>query len=557
MTNDDDGGNGTNGTPPLDPRVWKRDDQIAKDAAAYLLRLGPPGADRGAGPEHTASRLPPGRAGRDEWITNVLPDPDGGGPAPLPHNLAAERQILGAILTDPQVLTEVKAQISGADFLLPAHREIWSAMLAVEARSGLVDILTVMDELGVRGTMSMLDGRESYLANLGHEVPTATAYPHYVQIVRDRSRRREVIKFGFETAGRAEDLRDSVDEIVFDSKGYLGRLANRTDKGSYPEASEAALAVWKEPLPIAVPTGLAALDVLLGGGMRAQSLVVLAGGTGAGKTSLALQLARNIAKRRSVVYFSTEISVRQLLARSAASSIGRPWNEIFGDDAAGPEVAESLFGLELRFVQTGADVNPMLAIDRITRQEGAAPIVFLDYLQDYARRANPEDRRLGTAHVTDELKEWATSASSVAIVVSSVARGFYAGNEDKAAAEFKGAPKESGDVEHDASALLFLDTEESQGDSTPCRLHLAKNRFGRTGTVGLLFDSASGVFRADPFGGLSEDQSEVIGAVRLGATTQDEVCKAVGGRKEDVRLIIRGLQARGLICKRAPFRLLP
>ncbi len=99
-----------------------------------------------------------------------------------PHNLEAERSVLGAVLIKPSAFDEVATTLQVDDFFLPAHREIFEAMLAIDKRQQPLDVIAVADELRVRGMIARLDGGEMYLLTLSNSVPTAENIGHYARL---------------------------------------------------------------------------------------------------------------------------------------------------------------------------------------------------------------------------------------------------------------------------------------------------------------------------------------------------------------------------------------
>lgn len=334
-----------------------------------------------------------------------------------------------------------------------------------------------------------------------------------------------------------------------------GNHVGKTDKPDPPPyAYEAAVHDWKRPLPAPIPTGIPTLDRIIGG-FRAESVYVLNAPTGRGKTSLAIQLVREAARTWPVVYLSSELSRRQALARFAAQLLGCSWLEVYNFEPSGMQrVAEELYRVpklrvvELRRGDVFADICA-----RVADAEGKAPLVVLDYLQHAARRLNPEDMKRATSALSDDIATYTRDNRGSALVVSSVARSFYHENENKSAIDFVGASKESGDVEFDAAASMFLDCEPCPpGGTSPARLHVSKHRFGAIGTVGLEFNGRVGIFKPDPAGALTDDQREIYEAIRSGAETIEELLESTKRRKQDVLQLVKLLVGRNLIT-RNPF----
>jgi hypothetical protein len=313
-----------------------------------------------------------------------------------------------------------------------------------------------------------------------------------------------------------------------------------------PLAAARAVEIWATPLPQPIPTPFSPLDDLLGGGLRGVNL--LAGPTGRGKSGLGLQLARKASALRPVLYASTELSERQALARTAAQVIGQPWRRLFeGDATTGQAVASALLPLKLRVVVVTSVTQLLEVLDRIAQHEGRPPFLVLDYLQGLAR--NPDgDRRLAVGALSEAITTWSRTTDGAALVVSSISRANYLGADAKNAADFVNAAKESGDVEYDASSVLFLDVPAPPlGGTSEGRLHVAKSRFGTVGTVGVIFDGPTGVFSYNPQGSLTEEQAAVFGAIRGGATSQGAIASRCCLRKATVGSVVKALLARQLI----------
>src|ERR1044071_2977999 len=110
-----------------------------------------------------------------------------------PHNLEAERSVLGGVLIKPSAFDEVATSLQIDDFFLPAHREIFEAMLAIDKRQQPLDVIAVADELRGRGMIARLDGGESYLLTLSNSAPTAENVVHYARLVKEKATLRRLI----------------------------------------------------------------------------------------------------------------------------------------------------------------------------------------------------------------------------------------------------------------------------------------------------------------------------------------------------------------------------
>src|SRR6185436_8314781 len=102
-----------------------------------------------------------------------------------PHNLEAEKSVLGSVFIKPAAFDEIATTLQVDDFFLPAHREIFDAMLALDQRRQPIDVIAVADELKTRGMLPRLEGGESYLLTLANAVPTAENSGHYGRLVKE------------------------------------------------------------------------------------------------------------------------------------------------------------------------------------------------------------------------------------------------------------------------------------------------------------------------------------------------------------------------------------
>jgi len=469
--------------------------------------------------------------------------------------LQAEESVIGACLLHPEVLPSVVKRVSVRDLTHPALSAIYEAMVECERAGRPIDPLTVAEQMRALETFDKLRAFKGtdYFIELQSKVFSVDNIEYHARMIADAALRRRLRKRLSEAIEATHTDKD-VDELV----ERVQRIADDERPGSTDDALPALASVaaqidWAQPLPPAVPTGIADLDKSIGGGLHAEGAYALVGPTGRGKTGLALQVSRAVAAHQPVLYFTSELSRRQILARAAAPILARPWSRLYGlppDEAHIITVA--LEGLRLRTVEVRRETVLADVIARVSDADGAEPFVVVDYLQHAARRLVPDDLRLATAALMDQLTEWARASRSAALILSATARGFHLGNENRTATDFVISGKESGDVEYDAAGVFFLDCAPCPpGGTSSARLHVAKSRFQGTGaTVGLRFDGALGCFAPDPEGALTEDQRDVFDAIRAGASSAEEVAKVLHKRNQHVVDMVAVLEARGMVARR-------
>jgi len=318
-----------------------------------------------------------------------------------------------------------------------------------------------------------------------------------------------------------------------------------------PFAAAAASEDWAVPLPPTIPTALRPLDIALRGGLRAESIYVLIGKTGGGKSALACQLAVGISRKRPVLYASTELGRRQVLARLAAHVLGDDWLDLW-ELADGSRIIEALADMRVRVVAMSRDTQLCDILARVADADGEPPVLVLDYLQDLSRRMGTpdDDRRLAVAGTSDEIREWARSTRSAAILISSTTRAHYhADGSDPM--ECLAAAKESGDVEQDATGTICMhsDGEPVEGGLST-RVVLAKHRFGLAPKIiGLRYLGGRGLFVEDQGASLLATEREVLQAIRDGADSVDGVRAMLHCRKNTACKVVDSLVRKGLVLR--------
>jgi replicative DNA helicase len=435
-----------------------------------------------------------------------------------PHNLEAERSALGGVLVKPLAFDEMATVLTADDFFLPAHREIFAAMMELEQRRQPIDVVSLGDELKSRGALPRLEGGSSYLITLANSVPTAENIGHYVRLVKEKATLRRLIAACAEVQSRAYGEFGSYEEFLDDAETQIFKVAQQNRRDTFQPVGELLGDVVNELQTrsmerrqiTGVPTGFTKLDEITAG-FQPENLIVVAARPGVGKTSWAINVATHAALDHGipVLIFSLEMSKFELMERMLAgearidsSRMRRgmieygDWKShiypaadrltkapILIDDSAAPNI------LELRAKTRRFRGNPKY----FPHTGGGRPplgLMVVDYLQLArglgGRREESREREI--AEISRGLKALAKDLHIPVIAVSQLNRGLER-REDKRPQ--LSDLRESGAIEQDADLILFIHREEMYGtegaERNKAELIIGKNRHGPTDTVFLTF----------------------------------------------------------------------
>src|SRR5438094_972057 len=241
----------------------------------------------------------------------------------LPHNIDAEKSVLGAILVNNENYYRVLENLRPEDFYLDAHRVIFRQMVELIERSRAIDLITIQEEL-VRAAQLESVGGITYLASLLDGIPHLINIEHYIEIIREKSLLRQMVNATnkimaecFDQAVPAEEILDRAEKALFDlseKRIKTGFVSVRDMEGSATRLLEK---LYNEREMITgVATGYVDLDRMTSG-LQRSDLIILAARPSMGKTALCLNIAQHVALRKSgkVGIFSLEMSKEQLLMR--------------------------------------------------------------------------------------------------------------------------------------------------------------------------------------------------------------------------------------------------
>src|SRR6185295_14875724 len=241
----------------------------------------------------------------------------------LPHNLEAERSVLGAILIHNEAFNFAVEIVGPGDFFRDAHRRIFEKMIALGERSDAIDLVTLKEALARSGDLEAVGG-PAYIASLVDGVPRSANVEYYARIVKEKSILRNLIVAGGRIVSTAYEASQDPDDILDQSERLIFQIAqDRLREGFVPMraiADQSLKAIERlaerRELITGLPTGYRLLDEYTSG-LQPADLIVLAARPGMGKTSFALNIAQHagLIGRRKVGIFSLEMTREQLFLR--------------------------------------------------------------------------------------------------------------------------------------------------------------------------------------------------------------------------------------------------
>lgn len=416
-----------------------------------------------------------------------------------PHSIDAEKSVLGAAMLSTEALLDVVETVKERDFYDANHREIFKAIVDLNAKNSPVDTITVSEELKRRGTLEMVGGR-AYLGALSSEIPTTANAEEYAKIVAEKSSVRKLIETasdvaakGYEGSMEATTLLDYAEQGIFE-------ISQSRHRGQYAHIKDVLLenieiidrAAQLDGGLTGITTGFKELDEKTSG-LQKSDLIILAARPAMGKTAFALTVALNAATRgnASVMLFSLEMSKEQLGQRLLAmqsrvdmqnlkkGNLQRSdWDDI--NEALG-ELSKATIHID---DTAGISIMEMKSKCRRVKAESGLDLVIIDYLQLMNPEGRADSRTQEISVISRNLKLLARELDCPVLVLSQLSRAPETRSDHR---PMLSDLRESGSIEQDADMVLFLYRDEyyNEGEAIPgdCEVILAKQRSGPTGTL--------------------------------------------------------------------------
>ncbi len=422
---------------------------------------------------------------------------------PYPHNLEAERALLGGLIADPDRMGEI-GDLATDDFYRPDHGRLFGLLKAMGAKGDKIDLVTVPERV-MAGDNAEQYGGVGYVMQLPDHAPSTANLAHYARLVREKSILRQMIEKAEGLANEAYTQPAEVDELVDKAAREMLSLGESTSSRGFRPLSVLVddefvriEQVQEERGKTGTTTGFVALDERMGG-FNPTDLVVLAARPGMGKTALALNFAQNAAIKdgAGVGIFSMEMSAQQLAGRllccRALVDNGR-----IKKGRLDPDDWERLLEAsdELRELKIHIDDTPALSIGdvraRALRLSATVPglkLILIDYLQLMRGDEKNAPREQQISSISRGLKALAKDLDVTVVALSQLNRAVET-RADK-------MPKlsdlrESGAIEQDADMIMFIYRDEyynkeASTEKGLATVEVAKHRHGEPGRVQLVF----------------------------------------------------------------------
>lgn len=439
-----------------------------------------------------------------------------------PQNLEAEESLLGCLMIDKDAFIKIADIVTENDFYKESNALIFLAMRELFTRHEPLDIVSLSNRLNEKKLLDSIGGR-TYLAQLSNLAATSTQVVHYANIVQHKAtlRRlihaaREINELGYKEEDELDKILDEAEKKIFDVSNKYAKNAFISIDSLLTEAFDRIDELHKQSGKLrGIPTGFNDLDKLLSG-LQKSDLIILAARPSVGKTSLALDLARQAAliSKTGVGIFSLEMSKEQLVDRMLCAQAGVSlWKMRTGhlsdkeqdDDftrigSAMGQLSEASIFIDDASNSTIMDIRTKAR--RLQIEKGLG-LIIVDYLQLMEGRGRYGDNRvLEIAEITRGLKSIAKELQIPVLALSQLSRTV---EQSKPAIPKLSHLRDSGSIEQDADIVLFIYRKSAdrnyrreellEDELRTAEIHVAKHRNGPTGQVNLYFNEDLVSFR--------------------------------------------------------------
>lgn len=433
-----------------------------------------------------------------------------------PQNIEAEQSVLGSLMLDKEAIIKTADVLEPDDFYKRIHGSIYETMLGLYAKNEPIDLLSLTNRLEERKQLEEIGGT-SYLTSLVNIVPTAAHIVHYAKIVRSKKTLRDLITASDKISQLSYEEPEDVEHLVDNSEQRIFNISQKTSgekfilvKDNLEEAFERIDKLHRgDKAARGVPSGYPDLDNYLAG-FQKSDLVILAARPSLGKTTLALDFARNAAIKNKipVAIFSIEMSKEQLIDRLICSQAkvdlwrmrtGKLSGE--GSDNDFQRIRKAMDEISVAPIFISDSPSPtimqMRTMARRLQAEQDLGLIMIDYIQMILPR-NPSDPPVQQmTEISRSLKGLARELNIPVLALSQLSRAV----ESRSPAIPKLSDlRDSGAIEQDADVVLFIYREDKERENSERKniadILISKHRNGPIGKVELFFNESQVSFKS-------------------------------------------------------------
>lgn len=426
----------------------------------------------------------------------------------LPHNLDAERAVLGAILLDNVLLDQAEEILIADDFYLDGHRKIYSRMEALSSDSRAIDSLTLSEELQKNNELDLIGG-VPYIASLLDGVPRMSNIEHYARIVKEKSLVRKLIHSANEILIRGISNEEDAGDLLEMAERSIFEISQQKIRRGFVPLQDLLAGTYRhiealyerKELITGISTGFVELDHLTSG-LQPSDLIIVAARPGLGKTSFALNIAQHASVRHGklVGLFSLEMAAQQLVVRllcAEARVDGHKVRSGYLGKEDWSRLAKSMSTLSKASIfiddTPGLSLAEMRSKARRLKAEQGLDLIVLDYLQlmsggPAGSRVRFENRQQEISAISRGLKSVAKELNVPLIAISQLSRApeQRRGDHRPQLSDLR----ESGSIEQDADVVLFIYREDlykkdddASDESGVAQIIIGKQRNGPAGVA--------------------------------------------------------------------------
>ncbi len=434
---------------------------------------------------------------------------------------------LGSVMLRPEALYDVTDIVSPDSFYSDKHRIIFETMMELFSKHAPIDMLSVSAKLSEKGWLDQIGGN-TYLTELVSVVPSSANIAYYAQIIQKKYMMRRLIEASDHINQIGYDENQELEESLDQAEKKLFEVTNFTTSHKFTPLKDELDEAWERLDRLhndtggmrGISTGFAELDNKLSG-FQKSDLIILAARPSMGKTSLALDIARQSAVNHntSVGIFSLEMSSQQLVDRMMAAQANvDAWKMRTGKLSIQTDfepIREAMNKLSAAPIyiddQPGNNILKMRSIARRLKSEKSLDLIIVDYLQLMVPQTKNDNVVQQITEISHSLKNLARELNIPVLALSQLSRAV----EQRGGRPRLSDLRDSGSIEQDADIVMFIHREDKYKEESEktniAEILIEKHRNGETGKVDLYFNDKKATFQSmdkSKYGGAEKEFSE-------------------------------------------------